>query len=85
MADTTATLGIAFESIGADKVKGLSAASREMRKAGAPIVKLTPEMIEAGVRELYRCIPMDIARPVLEESSVVKRVVCAVLGARTLP
>jgi hypothetical protein len=51
--------------------------------AGAP--DLTPAMIEAGVRELHRCIPIDLAAPVLPEEVVVERVVFAVLGARILP
>jgi hypothetical protein len=55
--------------------------SRDLPPARAS--NLTPAMIAAGVRELRRCIPMDVASPVLAEEIVVERVVCAVLAPRT--
>ena len=54
----------------------------EKQAAGAP--ELTPAMIEAGIKELHRVIPMDVASPVLDDYSVVERVLSAALKARIL-
>lgn len=37
-------------------------------------------MIEAGVAELHRVIPMDRAQPVLDDETIVRRILCAALS-----
>jgi hypothetical protein len=48
-------------------------------------IKVTPEMISAGVRALHSTIPMDIARPMLPEERIVEIIFLAMRRAESRP
>jgi hypothetical protein len=50
-----------------------------MAPAGAPNgdIEVTAEMIRARIAELYRTIPMDIAKPLLCDEDIVERIFTA--------
>ena len=47
------------------------------RQGGDSHIEITPAMIVAGVAELYRVVPMDIARPLVCDEDIVERIFTA--------